>query len=228
MDISNYDKTGKGREEIATRKYQLPTRLRSLLVLVDGRQSDDDLLQKMAALGLNELSLQKLEVEGYIKKINGDEVIDSENFTASEQLNPPREQENQETPMIDSTFGPMGDLEESQTIFEASEGDDAWNANLDAILAAADDEDEDRESRVDMMKRYLSDLIKENLGIKGFFLQRRLLKAMSLEDIHAFRQDYVSAILHAKGKDKAIALRDQFDQRMYVRFSLTEPEFLEN
>ncbi len=222
MDISNYDKTHKGRDEIATRKHQLPTRLRSLLVLVDGKQTDHELMQKIAVLGLNELSLQKLEAEGYIRKWNGES---EEPISEAPTAQP--EQEHQETAMIDSTMGLMGDLEESQTIFDAPEGDEAWNANLDAILEAEDD-DEDRESRVDMMKRYLSDLIKENLGIKGFFLQRRLLKAKTLEDIHAFRQSYVSAILHAKGKEKAIALRDQFDQRMYVRFSLTEPEFLDN
>ena len=227
MDISNYDKTDKGRDEIATRRFQLPTRLRSLLVLVDGKQTDDELIQKMAALGLNELSLSKLEIEGYIKKINSTEVPENTEGSPSNSVDSAPIQENNETAMIDSTIGQMGDLEESQTIFEAPDGDDVWNANLDAILTA-DDEDEDRESRVDMMKRYLAELIKENLGIKGFFLQRKLLKATRLEDIHAFRQDYVSAILHAKGKDIAINLRDQFDQRMYVRFSLTEPEFLEN
>jgi hypothetical protein len=79
-----------------------------------------------------------------------------------------------------------------------------------------------------MMKRYLAELIKENLGIKGFFLQRKLLKADTLYDIHAFRQPYISAILHAKGKDKAIALRDEFDGRMYVIFSIDDPEFLED
>lgn len=227
MDISNYDKTDKGRDEIATRRFQLPTRLRSLLVLVDGKQTDDELIQKIAALGLNELSLNKLEIEGYIKKINSTEVSENTGGRPSNSVDSAPIQENNETAMIDSTIGQMGDLEESQTIFEAPDGDDVWNANLDAILTA-DDEDEDRESRVDMMKRYLAELIKENLGIKGFFLQRKLLKATRLEDIHAFRQDYVSAILHAKGKDIAINLRDQFDQRMYVRFSLTEPEFLEN
>ncbi len=227
MDISNYDKTDKGRDEIATRRFQLPTRLRSLLVLVDGRQTDDELIQKIAALGLNELSLSKLEIEGYIKKINSTEVPENIEGSPSNSVDTTPIQEKNETAMIDSTIGQMGDLEESQTIFEAPDGDDVWNANLDAILTA-DDEDEDRESRVDMMKRYLAELIKENLGIKGFFLQRKLLKATRLEDIHAFRQDYVSAILHAKGKDIAIDLRDQFDQRMYVRFSLTEPEFLEN
>ncbi|TXI89900.1 MAG: hypothetical protein E6Q34_09850 [Burkholderiaceae bacterium] len=221
MNTASFDKTDKGREEIATRKHQLPTRLRSLLVLIDGKQTDEMLLQKTESLGINHLSLQKLAQDGFIQRIT--------NGTASE---PERLEESldgsedkNETSMTDSTIGFMGDLEESQTIFEPSENDDGWTADLDAIMSEHDDDD--RESRVDMMKRYLGQIIKEHLGIRGFFLQRKLVKAASLEDLHAFRQDYVSALLNIKGKELAIAMRDQFDQRMYVRFSLTEPEFLD-
>jgi hypothetical protein len=39
MSAVIYDKTEKGREEVATRKYQLAPRMRSLLVMVDGKQS---------------------------------------------------------------------------------------------------------------------------------------------------------------------------------------------
>ena len=222
MNTASYDKTEKGREEIATRKHQLPTRLRSLLVLVDGKQSDEILLQKTESLGINHLSLQKLELEGFIQRTTYGTSAES-----AEIESPARDSgENKETSMTDSTIGFMGDLEESQTIFEPSENDDGWTADLDAIMSEHDDDD--RESRVDMMKRYLGQIIKEHLGISGFFLQRKLLKAATLEDLHAFRQDYVAALLHAKGKDLAVTLRDQFDQRMYVRFSLTEPEFLDD
>jgi hypothetical protein len=79
-----------------------------------------------------------------------------------------------------------------------------------------------------MMKRYLNESIKEQLGLRGFFLQRKLQKAQNLYDIHKFRQAYVSAILHSKGKDLAIELRDEFDARMYVRFSIDDPEFLDD
>lgn len=55
-----YDKTDKGRDEIATRKYQLASRLRTLLVMVDGKQTVDDLLKKVSGLGLGEQSIQEL------------------------------------------------------------------------------------------------------------------------------------------------------------------------
>lgn len=64
-----FDKTDKGREEIATRKHQLATRLRTLLVMVDGKQSDEDLLKKVAGLGLNEESVSELLNNGFIQLV---------------------------------------------------------------------------------------------------------------------------------------------------------------
>ena len=61
-----YDKTEKGREEIATRKHQLANRLRTLLVMVDGKQSAAQLLKKLTAIGLNETSLKELIDLGFI------------------------------------------------------------------------------------------------------------------------------------------------------------------
>ncbi|OWW22159.1 hypothetical protein [Noviherbaspirillum denitrificans] len=62
-----FDKSDKGREEIATRKHQLPMRLRTLLVMVDGKQTDEELLKKVAGLGLNEESFSELLANGFIQ-----------------------------------------------------------------------------------------------------------------------------------------------------------------
>jgi hypothetical protein len=61
-----YDKTEKGHQEIQTRQHHLPSRLRSLLVLVDGKTSVDALLKKIAGLGLNEESISELLQQGLI------------------------------------------------------------------------------------------------------------------------------------------------------------------
>lgn len=66
MNTSIYDKTAKGREEIATRKFQLASRLRALLVLVDGHRPEEELLRNVAGLGLTESALQELLTQGYI------------------------------------------------------------------------------------------------------------------------------------------------------------------
>lgn len=66
-----FDKTGKGREEIATRKYHLAPRLRTLLVLVDGKQNKEDLLKKVAGIGLGAESIDELFHQGFIEIASG-------------------------------------------------------------------------------------------------------------------------------------------------------------
>ena len=67
MHNSVFEKTDKGREEIATRKHQLSPRLRSLLVMVDGKQTRTDLLKKVAPLGLDEQSIAELLEKQFIR-----------------------------------------------------------------------------------------------------------------------------------------------------------------
>lgn len=55
-----FDKTDKGREEIATRTHHLPPRMRTLLLLVDGKQNAAGLMEKVAGLGLSEESIREL------------------------------------------------------------------------------------------------------------------------------------------------------------------------
>ena len=66
-----FDKTSKGQEEIATRKHGLPSRLRSLLVLVDGKTSVEALIKKVAGLGLSEDSIAELLEQEYIAPHEG-------------------------------------------------------------------------------------------------------------------------------------------------------------
>jgi hypothetical protein len=61
-----YDKTDLGREEIRHRSRELPARLRTLLVLVDGRSSADALLEKLAVLGIEAGDLDDLAQRGLI------------------------------------------------------------------------------------------------------------------------------------------------------------------
>ena len=66
MNNRIFDKSDKGREEIATRKYHLASRLRTLLVLMDGKHTAADLLQKVSGLGLNVQSIDELLENGFI------------------------------------------------------------------------------------------------------------------------------------------------------------------
>jgi hypothetical protein len=66
MNTSIYDKTAKGKEEIATRKYRLAPRLRALLVLIDGRRTEEELLRNVAGLGLGASALAELVEHGHV------------------------------------------------------------------------------------------------------------------------------------------------------------------
>jgi hypothetical protein len=63
------DKTDKGREEIATRQHHLAPRLRTLLLLIDGKHPVEYLLSKVAGLGLTEESLTELIDAGFIYEV---------------------------------------------------------------------------------------------------------------------------------------------------------------
>jgi hypothetical protein len=71
MNTSIYNKTDKGREEIATRKYRVAPRLRTLLVMIDGRQPLGSLLTNFAALGLNHDCVTELVEQDYIRLVSG-------------------------------------------------------------------------------------------------------------------------------------------------------------
>lgn len=61
-----FDKTDKGRDEIATRQHHLAPRLRTLLLLVDGKHTAGELLAKIASLGVTEASIAELLDNGFI------------------------------------------------------------------------------------------------------------------------------------------------------------------
>lgn len=62
-----YRKTEKGQAEVTTRQHNLALKLRSALIMVDGRRTDDDLL-KMIPGNAQEL-LQTLLTDGFIEVI---------------------------------------------------------------------------------------------------------------------------------------------------------------
>jgi len=62
-----FDKTELGRTEIATRSQTVGPRLRTLLLLVDGKTADDELLRKVAGLGLGQEHLDELLQGGLIQ-----------------------------------------------------------------------------------------------------------------------------------------------------------------
>ena len=61
-----FNKTGKGKEEIATKKWGLSINLRRILILVDGKSDVAKLLSKGSVFKDVEASLEELSENGYI------------------------------------------------------------------------------------------------------------------------------------------------------------------
>lgn len=66
-----FQKSDKGREEIAKRTLRLEARRRTLLILVDGNSDAANLAEKAAQLGDAMALLQSLWTEGFIEPVGG-------------------------------------------------------------------------------------------------------------------------------------------------------------
>ena len=70
---SYYARTEKGAAEVAQRSQAIPARARSLLLMIDGKSTGAQLLEKLAAFPNSGELLQLLETEGYIGPVGGAE-----------------------------------------------------------------------------------------------------------------------------------------------------------
>lgn len=61
-----YIKTAKGQEEIQKRVYRLPTALRRLLIMVDGRSTAAEMIERLKSMGDIAPALAELEAGGFI------------------------------------------------------------------------------------------------------------------------------------------------------------------
>ena len=66
-----YARTEKGAAEVAQRSQAIPARARSLLLMIDGKSTGAQLLEKLAAFPNSGELLQLLETEGYIGPVDG-------------------------------------------------------------------------------------------------------------------------------------------------------------
>ena len=61
-----YQKTGKGDEELRTRKYNIPQNLRQVLIFVDGKSNITKILEKAAGFPNVGQALEELALQGFI------------------------------------------------------------------------------------------------------------------------------------------------------------------
>ena len=114
-----YRKTEKGQAEIATRQFKLVPRLRSALILIDGKRNDEELRKLIAAQA--EETLQALQDEGFIEvasvtadkpaaKTAGAAAAASAQAAAGPEVRSPEESRRRAVRWIADRMGPLGDM----------------------------------------------------------------------------------------------------------------------
>lgn len=195
MSTTIYDKTDKGREELSTRKYQLAPRSRSLLVLVDGKQTVADLLKKIVGLGLNQQSIQDL--------------FDQEFIAISQSI--------AQSSVAVPTIAPAAQETEDELVSDTLP---VLDATSKPILVISENPEENAR-RFQELSKFFNETIKSTLGFRGFTLQLKVERAANIQEFEDLRNIYIEAILKAKGKDVARSLRDRLDQLLYAELKTT-------
>lgn len=203
MTNTVFDKTDKGREEIATRANHLAARQRTLLLLVDGRRDTVDLMAKVAGLGLDEKALLDLLDGGFIQvheeaagavayandavaPVSADVVSDMLVVETSTASDPPDTAPSARAPL---TVDPAG----------------LRSAAANGILR-------DGETQFQALYHFFNETIRSAIGLRGYALQLKVERATSIADFRALRPAYLEGILKAKGPELEHSLRNRLDQ----------------
>lgn len=190
MKTCIYDKTDKGREEIATRKYHVPAKLRTLLVMIDGRQSLESLMKNFAALGLSEGNVEQLLSEEFIILVGGGPAAIAPEAEAPGAARAP----------VSARARMLARNAAKQGKFPGAE-----------VPSDAEPDPVDDAVRFRALYEFYNQTVRNALGLRGLPLQLRVEKAAAIGDFRALRLPYLQAVLKAKGRDTAVDLRDRLD-----------------
>ncbi|HWX03097.1 hypothetical protein [Collimonas sp.] len=187
-----FDKTERGRSEITTRGQAVAPRLRTLLLLVDGKTGSDELLRKVAGLGLGQEHLDELLQAGLIQA-SGD-------AGANVPIAAPAAAPAAAAPVAGS---PAAAPTAAKSVASAAP------ASPEQILPPG-------QTQFEAIYHFYNDTIKSMIGLRGYGLQLRVERASSVQDFRELRQAYLEAVLKAKGEEIARSLRGRLDQLLYL------------
>lgn len=194
MTTTVFDKTEKGREEIATRSHHLAPRLRTLLLLVDGKRDTDELMAKVGGLGLDQKALVDLLEAGFIE-VGGMAAVEPVAGVAAA-LEP--------TPSVPAPESPerraAGAAEPATAPVP-----EARSATEQGILREG-------ETQFQALYNFFTETIRSAIGLRGYGMQLKIERASSIADFKALRQPYLDAVLKAKGPELEHSLRNRLDQ----------------
>ena len=209
-----FDKTDKGREEIATRATHLAARQRTLLLLVDGRRDTVELMAKVAGLGLDEKALVELLDGGFIRVHENTTAVTAGAAAVAEIAALP-------DGTVPKTRGQ--DVAAAEPAPADSIGPDQFQASPSTRPALAADPTtlrsaaakgilRDGETQYQALYNFFNETIRSAIGLRGYALQLKVERATSIADFRALRQAYLDGVLKAKGPELEHSLRNRLDQ----------------
>jgi hypothetical protein len=200
MNSYVYDKTEKGREEIATRKYHVAPKLRTLLVMIDGRHSLGELLKNVAGMGLTEDNVNELLDQQYITLVSGGEAANEAQGPAEGAMAAPAR--------LPPSAAARARLAARNRAAAAMKSEQIEGPSSVLTTEAADDS----VAQFQHLADFYNQTIKSTLGLRGMLLQLKAEKCATIEDFAALRQPYLEAVLKTKGREMTLSLRDRLDQ----------------
>lgn len=187
-----FQKTAQGQAEVERRASRdLGPRARALLVMVDGRTRSDALLSRLGNLGIKEDAFEALLSRRLIEP--ADMVLPG--VASSEPASAEPASSDAVSPVQAFSIAPLD-------LTGPSRGDD--KRALDPM------------ARKRELRAFLTQSIRELLGVRGCFLQLAVAKAEALDDFRALRDRYLTAVKDVKGKAVARAMRDRIDELLLL------------
>ena len=199
-----YDKTAKGRDEIATRKYRVPAKLRSLLVMIDGHRPLEALIKNFGPLGLNPEHVIELLNDDYIALIDdGEPEPEPVAETAAHK------------PAMSARARMAARREASARLHHENRAEAVQEAEGPATVQPAQAEMTTAERHL-ALQQFYTQTIKSTLGLRGMMLQLKVEKCAGIDDFRALRDVYLEAVLKAKGREMALSLSGRLDQLLGI------------
>lgn len=195
MKVSSFDKTDKGREEMATRKHALSSRLRTLLLLFDGKRTVPEVLQKVAGIGLTEQHITELMEMGFIQRCE------------IEMAGPASAPVEAIVPIVPQRRISMPDPAVTRAPAIGAPPPTTAAAPRDDALASAEGA-----TPLQALYNFYTETIRSAVGLRGYALQIKVERARSVEDFRKMRGDYLAAVEKAQGADAARELDRRLQQ----------------
>jgi hypothetical protein len=205
-----FRKTVAGSQEVIQRNTpDLPPRVRTLLVMVDGRTPADALLTRLSALQVNEAAFQMLVDRGLVEPASQPAPTPG----APDAGGPPSIMTGPVT-MTPLPASHRGVVTQARGVPSAPRGPATVSMPPvnGAPGAAGSQGAVDLASRKKELYEFFTHTIRELLGLRGYLMQLSVERADSLEDYREIGQKFLAALERSKGPEIARAMRERVER----------------